>query len=634
MPGFPEKTQEVGGGLPALPVPDVPAARERWLAQIDKLSSAPGSEKPVLELVRSMIVLGVRSAFKALPPRQEQHENTYTFQKHEKECLERMRVYEDMGSMRKVAGLPPEGAHIQPLHAVVKPGKSARVCFDLARNFNDMLEDETFSMASVQDAVDLAKLAGRQPWFAKLDISSCFLSFPIHPDDLHFFYCQAGGDFYQFLTLVFGRKDAPRVVTQLLDVVSSAVTDSGVPHVRYLDDFFLAATTALRAWACAFKTATVLAEFGLALSLSKFEGPLQRMEFLGVVIDSIKETMEISEERKHELLALLQAFGKRKTSSVKRLMSLLGKLAFAATVLPGAKPFLRRVIDTVKGRKFGLRRLGVDFKAECRYWAAHMSAWNGTARWRAPATVPFVFASDASTSGFAYGLESCSSTQLNTLPAGMRPGDVRSGSWSMSNGDAARQHTSAAIQWGEFFCPLAAVVEFGPQLQNSHVVFVIDNESDVHVINRLRSREPRVANLLRCLCDVSLRHNFSFKAVHRAGVDNVLMDWASRPNYHKFAAMPPARLQAPAVACGGAVAVALGLSAYPPLLHPSSITHISSRCLMFESKTSLASWAMASGGWSSCVAASTSLAPRATATPATRISSCDAVRPSAWTRCW
>lgn len=57
------------------------------------------------------------------------------------------------------------------LHAVVKPGKSARVVFDLARNFNDMLVDEPFGMASVQDAVDLAMQAGHQPWFAKLDIS-------------------------------------------------------------------------------------------------------------------------------------------------------------------------------------------------------------------------------------------------------------------------------------------------------------------------------------------------------------------------------------------------------------------------------------------------------------------------------
>ena len=225
-PVFPQKTAEVGGGLPALPVPAVAAARARWLKAIDKLSAAKGANTPLLARVRSMIDVGVRCAFKAQPPSRETHANTFTFQTHEKACLERMKVYEDMGAMRRVAGLPPVGAHVQPLHAVVKPGKSARVVFDLARNFNDMLVDEPFGMASVQDAVDLTMQAGHQPWFAKLDISACFLSFPIHPDDLQFFYCQEGGDFFQFLALVFGRKDAPRVVSWLLDVVSVEITDT------------------------------------------------------------------------------------------------------------------------------------------------------------------------------------------------------------------------------------------------------------------------------------------------------------------------------------------------------------------------------------------------------------------------
>jgi hypothetical protein len=175
----------------------------------------------------------------------------------------------------------------------------------------------------------------------------------------------------------------------------------------------------------------------------------------------------------------------------------------------------------------------------------------------------------------------------------MRPGDVRSGSWSGLNGDAARQQRSAEIQWGEFFCPAAAVVEFGPLLANGHVVFVVDNESDVHVINRLRSREPRVASLLRGLCDTSLRFNFSFRAVHRAGASNVLMDWASRPELHKFAAAPVRPLCAPLVVGGGVG----GLSAFPPLLMPTSITHISSRCLNFDDKASSVSWATTYGGW-------------------------------------
>jgi hypothetical protein len=473
------------------------------------------------------------------------------------------------------------------LHAILKVGKKARVVVDCSRGFNDYLPDQHFCMPRLQDAAELSMEAGEGAWYVKLDISSCFLSFPIHPDDLKYFYCQAGGDFFQWLTLVFGRKDAPFVVTILLNVVSAAMADAGLPHVRYLDDFLLVATTSVRAWACAQVAAGLLIEFGLALALENVEGPLQRIEFLGIVIDSVEETLSISEERKAELLGLLQAFSKRARVSLTKLLSLLGKLAFASTVLPGSRPFLRRIIDATKGRRGGKVRLRPDFKLEVRYWRDHVSAWNGRERWRAPSATPFVFASDASTTGFAYGLESCPPAARLSLPPGFRPGDVRAGTWAAENGDAARQEKSDEIQWGEFFCTVAAVVEFGALLSNCHVVFVIDNGSDVHVLNRQRSREPRVAALLRALCDNALRFNFSFEAVHRAGVANVLMDWASRPSLHQFAARPSPRLQLPA---GGVDGVGLNACRFPPLLVPTSITYLSSLCLSFDVTTSSAQW--------------------------------------------
>lgn len=599
---MPPPTQEVGKGLPALEVPVVAAKKVRWRAQIDKLCKLKGANTPLLTRVRRWVDKGVKAEFEHGPPPQRAMANTSTFDRHHGECMERMRVYQDLQSLALLSSPPPPGGHVQPLHAVIKAGKKARICVDLSRNFNKFLRDESFTMASVQDAVTLAQRAGPSPYFVKLDLSSCFLSFPIHPDDLQYFYCEAGGDYYQFLTLVFGRKDAPRVVSALLDVVSSALVDAGIEHVRYLDDFWLVATSERRAWLCAHRAATIIAEFGLALSLPKVEGPSRRLEFLGIIIDSITETLSISSSRKEELLGLLTAFSKRRKSSVTRLQSLLGKLSFAATVLPGARPFLRRIIDRIAGHRSGDLLLGPAFKADVRYWLHHLSQWNGRARWRVRSGDPWVFASDASTSGFAYGLEQCTPTNLATLDRDFAPGAVRSGSWSAANGDARRQCDSAAIQWGELFCPLAAAVEFGPRLANSHVVFVIDNESDVFIINRQRTREQRLALLLRALSTVSLEFNFSYEAVHRSGTSNVLMDWASRPALHRFTAqmpllrlppLPPAAL----VEGEGGVGLTRDSHAYPPLLHPISLTYINSGCLQFTTSGDAARWPTTTGGW-------------------------------------
>ena len=104
--------------------------------------------------------------------------------------------------------------------------------------------------------------------------------------------------------------------------------------------------------------------FGLALASQKTEGPSQVIEFLGIVLDSVREELRVSAEHQRELHGLLAAFGKRSSASIKRVQQLLGKLSFAATVLPGARIFLRRVIDSMAGRKYGQVKLGAPFKAD------------------------------------------------------------------------------------------------------------------------------------------------------------------------------------------------------------------------------------------------------------------------------
>lgn len=188
---------------------------------------------------------------------------------------------------------------------------------------------------------------------------------------------------------------------------------------------------------------------------------------------------------------------------------------------------MRRMIDLTRGKRDGFITLDAGFREDVAYWTAHLDDWNGTALWSRGKKEPFVFGSDASTGGFASGLESCPHAALSFLPDKLQPGHARMGVWSLVRGDAVRQGTSSQIQWGEMYSPLAAVAEYGSLLADSHVVFGVDNEADVHAINRPRGREPRVCRMIRGLCDMALQHNFTFKAVHREGERNSLMSLSS-----------------------------------------------------------------------------------------------------------
>jgi hypothetical protein len=79
----------------------------------------------------------------------------------------------------------------------------------------------------------------------------------------------------------------------------------------------------------------------------------------------------------------------------------------------------------------------------------------------------------------------------------------------------------------------AAAHTYAPQLRNQSVLFLVDNSTDVAIINRQATRSARLSSLLRSLYDLALRYNFSIRARHRRGVDNGLADFLSRPQLHK-----------------------------------------------------------------------------------------------------
>ena len=70
---------------------------------------------------------------------------------------------------------------------MLKEGKDPRICVDLSRSINPFLEVPSFEYPSVWDAVRLAKGirrgTGGPAYMGKLDLSSCFLSFPVAEED-------------------------------------------------------------------------------------------------------------------------------------------------------------------------------------------------------------------------------------------------------------------------------------------------------------------------------------------------------------------------------------------------------------------------------------------------------------------
>ena len=582
------------------------------------MAQQPGADLAHLQRIRSWIAEGVTLDLVSTPECVD-HENTFSVSQEEDAVRLRIEEYIAFGAIVPLPDDHPLPFGIQPLHVIIKECKKPRLVIDLSRNLNDNLAYEYFSYASVRDAVEMAS---PQCWFSKLDLSNCFLSFPLHPSAWPHFIFRFDGRLHQFTHLPFGLASAPLICTELLSVVAFRISREATErNLRFLDDILLITQDEQSGQAALCAAQRIIDEFGLAVNTAKTEGPAQRLAFLGILLDSRAQTLSCTPERLVELRSLLDGALASTTIRLTALMSLIGKLQFAVQVLSGARPFTRRLIDlctrrtaaldrqatrstdgvaTLRRRHFAAKRASVrtdsGFRADIRFWQKHLLNWDGTQRWRSAQSAPIVFASDASLTGFGFYLESAptasvqwsrstpsspasvqksttptasvqwasslpplpdqgwsplraasvqrlsqssaASVQRSTLPSSasyqwpshLRVGSGFCGTWSRT--DAHLYSTSGQMTWCELFAVYAALFTYRTVLCHCCALFWLDNQSDVHVLNRQATRSPRLAGLLREIYTITVENNISLYARHRPGVDNVLADFLSRPELH------------------------------------------------------------------------------------------------------
>jgi hypothetical protein len=507
--------------------PAVAQCKTQWMHTIHNMHKAGELDEHQVSDLSAHILCGISLTFNTIPS-PIVFTNTHSVSLHIDEVRQTLAEYIAFGAVEPVPSTPPP-VMVQPLHVIIKPNKAPRLVIDLSRNLNHHLPYTYFTYSSVTTAVSNAS---HGCWFAKLDITKCYLSFPLDPSVHHYFTFSLDSRYYQFTRMPFGLSTAPRICTELLGVIAWHMKRNGIDPVRYLDDFLFIANTQQACQAMLDESINILAMYGLMVNPTKTAGPSQVITFLGIELDSMNMTMRCTEERLEELTSLLRLTSSRSTTRVHQLESLIGKLSFAAQVLPGARPFMRRLLDQCRSASHRSQRvrLSKPFFLDISYWLAHLLTWNGRQLWRY--SQPVVLVSDASLSGFGFYLEHLPSHIDNQqLPLSLRLGHTYVGSYGMVH--AAYHQDHRTISWCEMFSALAALLIYSPILTNQSVLIVIDNQTDVNIFNRQATRSPRLAILLRAIADLSTRLNVSLKAVHRPGEENLLADLLSRPSIHQ-----------------------------------------------------------------------------------------------------
>ena len=115
---------------------------------------------------------------------------------------------------------------------------------------------------------------------------------------------------------------------------------------------------------------------GVPISPGKTVGPSTDLEFLGIILDSLKSEARLPADKLVRLREDLNAWSTKSKASLVELQSLIGTLNFACTVVPPGRAFLQRIIRLTVGWKKSQRftKLSKEFFADIAMWKGFLNS--------------------------------------------------------------------------------------------------------------------------------------------------------------------------------------------------------------------------------------------------------------------
>ena len=412
---------------------------------------------------------------------------------------------------------------ISPIGLIPKrnqPGRW-RLIVDLSsphgHSVNDGIDTDLCSMqyVTLDQAVKMVQRMGKGTQLSKLDIQSAYRMVPVHADDQPLLGMRWQGEVYLDTTLPFGLRSAPKIFSAVADALTWAMRRSGVPNLmHYLDDFlFFSPPRATTTPTVLTKALAVCDILGVPVAPNKVEGPATSLTFLGILIDTVKLELRLPHDKLARLCQAIQSWRVRKACTKRELLSLIGQLQHAATVVRPGRTFLRRMIDLAARFKNidHWIRLNAEFRADLQWWAEFLPAWNGVGFFF-PQSPTLTLTTDAS------GTWGCGAYCLPQWFQLQWPD-----SWS-----------SCHIAAKEMVPILLAAATWGPDWAGQRIHCRSDNTAVVAVINTGTARDPLLMHFLRCLFFYAAHYAFVISASHIPGKHNTGADALSRNNASQF----------------------------------------------------------------------------------------------------
>lgn len=396
---------------------------------------------------------------------------------------------------------------------------------------NDLIDKESCSLSyvTIDDAIKLIKEKGQYASMCKVDITDAFKQIPISPSQWHLFCVKWNNEYYHYVRLPFGSRSSPKIFDKLSEaVVWIAINNYGIQHMLHLlDDFLTIDDPSYDSDRTMALLSMIFNKLKIPLSRKKTTGPTCVIEYLGIILDSVKMEARLPQEKIERIVAFISAILQRKSCTRKELEQLLGHLNFAMRViLPGRGfvSYLLKLMCSVKESYYHVH-LTRDCKDDLMMWLQFLKNWNGVSLFHEPfitTAADFSLFTDASsTKGFG----------------GYFQGKWFSNPWPCDL--PAVSDNSLSMAFLELYPIVVAAVLWGDKWTCKRIKFYCDNQATVHIISKGRSKDTIIMKLMRTLIMCAAHNNFAVYSEYLPGVKNDIADALSRFQISRFRTLAP-----------------------------------------------------------------------------------------------
>ena len=333
------------------------------------------------------------------------------------------------------------------------------------------------------------------------------------------------GQFYINTRLPFGLRSAPSIFNKFADLVCWIIQNiTNNPNItHYSDDYFIVKSQDLQETEKELANVKhILEHLNIPITTEKIEGPSTTITYLGIQINSHNQTIQLPDDKLHELITLLPTWLHKKKCTQKELLSLIGKLRFASKVIRPGRIFLSRLITiahTVKRLHHSIY-LNKEAQADVKWWIDNITHLNRR----------FVIPDNFTITSDDIKLYTDASSTI-----GFRA--IYHNAWFQSTWPSA--FATSSIDYKELFAIWAACLTWGTQWPGKRIIFITDNKPITEIWHSGSSHSPTIMSLVRNIYSMAARHQFSVSFKHILGHSNPIADALSCLKNDRFRILAP-----------------------------------------------------------------------------------------------